>query len=352
MTDMQIGALFLSENAKMDLCQAIYADTRIKHKWPTAIVITAILVLYAGIFYGVGGLLSRGYHYRYWFELSSVLITYAGCMVLSLYWIIRWILFSDSVSKKSEGVRLFRKVILIVMWLCLMAAMVINLIISFIGMDTEKKVYANGLICMSTSDGYSTDEYYNIKVGPFLRRNLTFKETIKFGLINDDDSTGDSGNDAGDSGANDSENSTENNSQSYNDASENTENENAGNENAGESLDTESKAVYDYMAAAGILSAGDAGIIRNGSTAKGTFYSVFETGEADGNTYENRLVYDRVSENGQCDLFVYEQLVSGSDTRLLGFYAVNKTTNEVFSADRNSWGGVSSREYQDATGEN
>lgn len=56
--------------------------------------------------------------------------------------------------------------------------------------------------------------------------------------------------------------------------------------------------------------------------------------------------------NGQCDLFVYEQLVSGSDTRLLGFYAVNKTTNEVFSADRNSWGGVSSREYQDATGEN
>ena len=99
-------------------------------------------------------------------------------------------------------------------------------------------------------------------------------------------------------------------------------------------------------------SAGDAGIIRNGSTAKGTFYSVFETGEADGNTYENRLVYDRVSENGQCDLFVYEQLVSGSDTRLLGFYAVNKTTNEVFSADRNSWGGVSSREYQDATGEN
>lgn len=123
----------------MDLCQAIYADTRIKHKWPTAIVITAILVLYAGIFYGVGGLLSRGYHYRCWFELSSVLITYAGCMVLSLYWIIRWILFSDSVSKKSEGVRLFRKVILIVMWLCLMAAMVINLVISFIGMDTEKR---------------------------------------------------------------------------------------------------------------------------------------------------------------------------------------------------------------------
>ena len=233
-----------------------------------------------------------------------------------------------------------------------MAAMVINLIISFIGMDTEKKVYSNGLICMSTSDGYSTDEYYNIKVGPFLRRNLTFEETIKFGLINDDDSTGDSGNDAGDSGANDSESSTENDSQQYNNSSENTENENQGNENAGESLDTESRAVYDYMAAAGMLSAGDAGIIRNGSTAKGTFYSVFETGEADGSTYENRLVYDRVSENGQCDLFVYEQVVSGSDTGLLGFYAVNKTTNEVFSADRNSWGGVSSREYQDATGEN
>lgn len=55
-------------------------------------------------------------------------------------------------------------------------------------------------------------------------------------------------------------------------------------------------AVYDYMSAAGMLSAGDAGTIRNGYTAKGTFYAVFETGEADGNTYENRLVYDRVSE--------------------------------------------------------
>ena len=101
--------VFIQKNAKMDLCQAIYADTRIKHKWPTAIVITAILVLYAGIFYGVGGLLSRGYHYRCWFELSSVLITYAGCMVLSLYWIIRWILFSDSVSKKVRRRKAIQK---------------------------------------------------------------------------------------------------------------------------------------------------------------------------------------------------------------------------------------------------
>ena len=82
------------------------------------------------------------------------------------------------------------------------------------------------------------------------------------------------------------------------------------------------------------------------------FYSVFETGEADGSTYENRLVYDRVSENGQCDLFVYEQLVSGSDTRLLGFYAVNKPQMRFSQQIETHGGGVSSREYQDATGEN
>lgn len=42
----------------------------------------------------------------------------------------------------------------------------------------------------------------------------------------------------------------------------------------------------------------------------------------------------------------------GADAKILGFYAVQKGTGQVISADKTTWGGVSSKEYQDATGEN
>lgn len=70
-----------------------------------------------------------------------------------------------------------------------------------------------------------------------------------------------------------------------------------------------------------------------------------------GVTCEKHLVYDRVSENGKCDLFVYQQEQVGADAKILGFYAVKKGTGQVISADKTAWGGVSSKEYKDATGE-
>ena len=41
----------------------------------------------------------------------------------------------------------------------------------------------------------------------------------------------------------------------------------------------------------------------------------------------------------------------GADVKILSFYAVTKGTGQVISADKTAWGGVSSKEYQNATGE-
>ena len=92
-------------------------------------------------------------------------------------------------------------------------------------------------------------------------------------------------------------------------------------------------------------------IYRYGFTAKGSFYAIFETDDSNGVTCEKHLVYDRVSENGKCDLFVYQQEQVGADVKILSFYAVKKGTGQVISADKTAWGGVSSKEYQNATGE-
>ena len=70
--------------------------------------------------------------------------------------------------------------------------------------------------------------------------------------------------------------------------------------------------------------------------AKGNFYAIFESGEENGNSWDNCLVYDRTSKNGECELFVYERVETGKDTQLLGFYAVNKTTGEVISGEKTS----------------
>ena len=63
-----------------------------------------------------------------------------------------------------------------------MAALVIYQIMAFIGMDEELAEYPGGLIYMSSGNGYVSEDYYNLKVGPFLRKNLTTKEYIEYGL--------------------------------------------------------------------------------------------------------------------------------------------------------------------------
>lgn len=352
LTNDEIAFLFSPRCGKMDLQQTIYNHNQIRRKWPVLLIITAVLVLYAGFFYGIIGLLPEGYHYRSWYQMSSIMLTSAGCIILSLLWIIKLILFKDNISTKSNGVKIFQNSCLVVMWFCLMAALVIYQIMAFIGMDEELAEYPGGLIYMSSGNGYVSEDYYNLKVGPFLRKNLTTKEYIEYGLESELNGTHESQNGANSSddenqkdindsdnenqkGTNNSENSDQGNSVENDTQTEDFSQEQGSSSDESKTTDTESAvfaeslAVYQYMMDTGEI-----------------------TDDSNGVTCEKHLVYDRVSENGKCDLFVYQQEQVGADAKILGFYAVKKGTGQVISADKTTWGGVSSKEYQDATGEN
>lgn len=87
--------------------------------------------------------------------------------------------------------------------------------------------------------------------------------------------------------------------------------------------------------------------------AKGNFYA-----EVMGKDHSCvLLVYNGVSENGKCQLFVAEEEhydVGGSqldNTSLLEFYAVNLEEGQVYEAHKDTWGGAESEEYRKATEE-
>ena len=227
---------------------------------------------------------------------------------------------------------------------------------------------------MSSGNGYVSEDYYNLKVGPFLRKNLTTKEYIEYGLESELNGTDESRNGANSSddenqkdindsdnenqkGTNNSENSDQGNSAENDTQTEDFSQEQDSSSDESKTTDTESAvfaeslAVYQYMMDTGEITDGDPDKVSYGFTAKGSFYAIFETDDSNGVTCEKHLVYDRVSENGKCDLFVYQQEQVGADAKILGFYAVKKGTGQVISADKTAWGGVSSKEYQDATGE-
>ncbi len=69
------------------------------------------------------------------------------------------------------------------------------------------------------------------------------------------------------------------------------------------------------------------------------------------------LVYDGISENGECYLFVAQEEhydVDGTkldNTSLLEFYAVNVEKRKVYEAHKDTWGGAESEEYREATKE-
>lgn len=87
--------------------------------------------------------------------------------------------------------------------------------------------------------------------------------------------------------------------------------------------------------------------------AKGNFY-----GEVMGKEHSRvLLVYNGMSENGKCQLFVAEEEhydIDGSqldNTTLLEFYAVNLEEGQVYEAHKTTWGGAESEEYKKATKE-
>lgn len=96
--------------------------------------------------------------------------------------------------------------------------------------------------------------------------------------------------------------------------------------------------------------------------AKGNFYALLSREErtSDGTDekmeIEKKVVYDRVSENGECHLFVYYETWIGDDgaeytTAIRNTYAVNMETGEVFPSGKHAWEDVGTEEFREATGE-
>lgn len=88
--------------------------------------------------------------------------------------------------------------------------------------------------------------------------------------------------------------------------------------------------------------------------AKGNLYIDLgsKTPEEDGQTYSYRLVYDRPSKNGACELLVLYRSVEGSDNEVIvDMYAVETATGKVAASGRKAWSDVGTKEYREMTGE-
>lgn len=96
--------------------------------------------------------------------------------------------------------------------------------------------------------------------------------------------------------------------------------------------------------------------------AKGNFYAVLSTGEVTASDSAQKMetvqtvVYDRVSKNEACHLFVhyityYDENGTECGTTICNTYAVDMKTGEVTPSGKQAWADIGTPEYQDATGE-
>lgn len=98
-----------------------------------------------------------------------------------------------------------------------------------------------------------------------------------------------------------------------------------------------------------------------GYNAKGNFYAflcegteVPETAEEE-MSYRETVVYDRISQNGRCHLFVHYKIYfqEGTEylTQIIDMYAVDMESGAVYASGRHAWEDVGNEAYREATGE-
>lgn len=94
--------------------------------------------------------------------------------------------------------------------------------------------------------------------------------------------------------------------------------------------------------------------------AKGNFYAILSEWETENGEQKLHVrktaVYDRISTNGKCQLFVCYNEYTTSDggewnTEIDNFYAVDRKTGEVTAGNKTSWSQPASKAYQEATGD-
>lgn len=348
----EIESLFLPESNPDKLVLAVSDWEEQKVTRPVVTILAAVLILYTGVYYGINGLLSWRYHYRGWVVDTSFFVLFFGWTALTLYWLVKLIRLIGKQTEKGKSAKTIQKIFLVILWICFFLWNGLVQVLQVLGNDAEVEVQPNGVIEMKHENWLDPpDYYYNKSVGLFLRKTMTLDESIEYGIVEETPES-DSPEQASD-GETQYRNETEENQTAGEYATDTGGTEDGEMDTETEdSLTSQARAVYTYMKEHGeIADGGDASQVTASYNAKGNFYAIFESGEEDGNTWDNRLVYDRTSANGACELFVYEREETGKDTQLLGFYAVNKSTGEVISGEKTSWSEVGSEAYREATGE-
>lgn len=332
LTKEEMDALFDSRQNQNTISYALEQwDQQPVRNEPIITIFAGILLLYTGLFFSIEAFLPTGYSYREYFDVFSSLVIYLSWFVLILYWLIwliRHILHWKDIQK---GSRIILFVIMIMIWIVINLNGALYTFLRISNIDEEIEVDENGLILMrhKQSEGSPLD-YSNKAVGPFLRRSLTIDDMFQNMTTSQENFE-----------TNDTTESSDDTSES--DDSTDTE-------AVQDPLTPEFMAIYQYLVDAGEIESLDSDEITISYSAKGTPYVILQSDR----TGIKRLVYDRVSRNQECDLFVYyldETINENTQTTILEFYAVNKQSLEVIAGEKTNWSDVSSQDYQDATGE-
>ncbi len=359
LTDTELDVLF-DENASDRLVNAVTNWGGPEPKRSVSLPLClALLTGYTAWYYGIAMLLPSGYEYRTAFATFSLLVIFWGWAILALTLIYKltgrlWRHF------RRIPLRICTGLVTAILTLMVLVLLVCNGLFQVGLLDPEEDV-GDGLLIV-TQENYlrperNIDSYYEAD-GPFLRH---YYGPVESGDEESEASAVESGTENGESTpAVESESPAE-------EADDRLTDEDAylsAEERAESAAQTRRKEelllIAQYLADSGELDSTGLDALEPTESAKGTVYVILwsEPWEEDETvTVRGRLVYDRESANGECDIFVYYEDYIASDgneaksTAILEFYAVNQQSGEVIPGDKHSWSDVGSAEYREAIGE-
>ncbi|MCC8181810.1 MAG: hypothetical protein LIO45_02345 [Clostridiales bacterium] len=359
LTDMELDDLF-GENASNRLVNAVanWGGPEPKHSVLLPLC-GALLTGYTAWYYGIAMLLPSGYEYRTAFAAFSLLVIFWGWAILALTLIYKltgrlWRHFRRIPSRICTGL------VTAILTLLVLVFLVCNGLFQVGLLDPEEDA-GDGLLIV-TQENYlrperNTDSYYEAD-GLFLRHYYgpveSGDEESKASAVESETENGESAS------------AVENESpfEKADDGSTGKDAHLTAEERAEAAAQTRQKEelllIAQYLADSGDLDSTGLETLEPTESAKGTVYVILWSepwAEDETVTVRGRLVYDRESANGKCDIFVYYEDYVTSDgseaksTAILEFYAVNQQSGEVISGDKHSWSDMGSAEYREATGE-
>ncbi|MCD7946024.1 MAG: hypothetical protein LUF81_05420 [Clostridiales bacterium] len=359
LTDTELDDLF-GENASNRLVNAVTNWGGPEPKRSVLLPLcVALLTGYTVWYYGIAMLLPSGYEYRTAFAALSLLVIFWGWAILALTLIYKltgrlWRHFRRITLRICTGL------VTAILTLLVLVLLVCNGLFQVGLLDPEEDV--GGGLLIVTQENYlrperNTDSYYEAD-GPLLRH---YYGPVESG---DEESEASAVENETENGESTPAAKSESPVEEADDGSTDEDTYLTAEERAEAAAQTRRKEelllIAQYLADSGELDSTGLEALEPTESAKGTVYVTLWSepwAEDETVTVRGRLVYDRESTNGECDIFVYYEDYIASDgseaksTAILEFYAVNQQSGEVIPGDKHSWSDVGSAEYREAIGE-